>query len=146
MAFYFAIDIETDDGGEIVLENGDLKLATARRSHLQAVNWSVLTNRPETIHQDAVADLNGYHGRKNVQINRAAMETAIRQALRAQGVVAPSDVFVRVVSVDISKVFIRVEVTGSYVGDDDTDFVEEHQILSYIYQTDTGVLEIYDPS
>lgn len=145
MSYYSDVDIETDDGGEIILENGDLKLATARRSHIQAVNWSVLTNREETIHVDAVASLLQYHGAHNNARNRGAMELAIRQALMAQRVVAGSDVKARVVSIDINKVFVRVEVFGTFLGDEDLDMPTEYQILSYIYQTDTGVLEVYNP-
>ena len=140
MGIYLSKDVETDDGARIQIENGDLKLGSARRSHLQVLHWLIATERGGDLNGDAVADLGAWVGAQNVTRVHRSMETQVRRALQIQGVFAPGDIYVHVVPVDLNSVAVTARAFGSYLEEDIEDFDEGYDTLAYHYVIGTGQL------
>lgn len=141
MGTYLGHDIETDDGGEIQLENGDLKIASTKRSFLQSLNWIVMTNRSESYSQDAVANLGSYLGALNIPSTHRGIEAHVRQAVIFQGLFDPNDLFVKVIPVTIDSVSMTIRMAGEYIEDrdgDDEDPTVGYQTLGYVFPFDNA--------
>lgn len=140
MGVYVRRDIETDDGGELQFENGDLKVASVKRSHLQALNWLIASNRGDTIHGDAVGDLGAWFGRLNIPRNHRSMEEQIRRALLVQGLFSPGDVRLAVIPVSENDAAVTARLFGTFV-EPSTDLVDEgYAVLGYVFPFGTAQL------
>jgi hypothetical protein len=139
---YSQRDIEVDDGGEIQFDGaGDLKVASAKRSHLQALHWLLASNRGDVLLGDTVADLGAWFGRLNVERNHRAMERNISRAIFEQRIFGPGDVQVRVVPVGPNEAAVTARLYGSYIepvelADDAWD-----TFLGYVFTFGTGQLQ-----
>ncbi len=139
MALYIFTDIETDDAGEIQTENGDLKIASTRRSHLQALNWLVLTNKGDVVDGDPVADLGVLQGRLNIAPTHRLGEHQIRRAVIYQELFDPGDLEVKMVPVDSDAAAITIRVNGFYSEKDPDDAeATTHQILAFYFPFDNA--------
>jgi len=140
MGAYLTRDIETDDGGELQFENGDLKVASVKRSALQVLNWVIASNRGDTIHGDAVGDLGAWFGRLNIPRNHRAMEEQIRRALLVQGYFSPGDVRVGVVPVGLNEAAVTARLFGNFL-EPSADLEEEgYAVLGYVFPFGTAQL------
>jgi len=139
MGYYSVRDIETDDAGEIQVENGDLKLASVKRSHVQALHWLILTNRGEYLWGDSVANLGAYIGSLNVPRTHRAMEMSVIDALTNQGAFFRGDVRIRVVPIDYYEVLVTARMFGDYELQPGEEEEDEDQILGYRYPFGTGL-------
>lgn len=135
MALYLETDVETDDGGEIQLENGDLKVATATRSHLQALNWLVMTDAGEGPGDGPAGNLGSFFGSMNVPRTHRAMEASLRQAVIDQRLFLPNDVSFRLTKVEPSVAFLRVTFLGEFfINEDEGETWDgNYQVLSYTF-------------
>jgi hypothetical protein len=141
MGSYLGHDIETDDAGEIQLENGDLKLASSKRSFLQCLNWIVMTNRSESYTPDAMANLGSYLGSLNIPTTHRGIEAHVRQAVTFQGLFDPNDLFVKVIPVTIDSVSLTVRMAGEYTEDREEDTGDPtvgYQTLGYVFPFDNA--------
>lgn len=142
MTFYNAHDIETDDAGEIQLENGDLKLASTRRSFLQALNYVIMCRHGEVwTNAEAAGNLEAFIGKMNNARTHRLMEDAVKRAGFFQKLIQPADIFVSVIPVDVNDVALTVRAVGEFY----EDFVRDQdlpnagwQVLGYIYPLGTG--------
>lgn len=140
MGVYITRDIQTDDGGELQFENGDLKVASVKRSALQALNWVIASNRGDTLHGDAVGDLGSWFGRLNIPRNHRAMEDQVRRALLVQGLFTPGDVRVVIVPVDINDAAVTARLFGTFV-EPSADLEEDgYAVLGYVFPFGTAQL------
>lgn len=141
MALYLFRDIEVDDGGELQFENGDLKVASVKRSHLQLLHWVIASNRGDAIVSDAVADLGAWFGRLNIPRNHRAMEEQVRRALFVQGYFVPGDVRVSVVPISETDAAVTAHLFGSFQ-EPSTDLEDEgYASLGYVFPFGTAQLE-----
>lgn len=141
MAIYILQDIETYDGGELLFENGDLKVAETKRSHVQALNWLVASNRGDTIAGDTVADLGSFFGNLNINRTHRNMEANVRRAIFFQQLFAPGDVKVKVIPIDLNEVAVTVRLFGEYVEDTAAETNANYEsILAYSFPFGTGKL------
>lgn len=144
MAFYLAHDIETDDGGDIVLENGDLKIASVKRSHLQALNFIILSNRTDMLDADAAANLAVFCGAMNLPRTHRMIEEYVRRAVDNQRLFSGGDLQVRVVPIERDAVALTVRMIGTYLEDqedDRADAASGWETLGYMYPFGTGLPE-----
>lgn len=144
MALYLAHDVETDDGGDIVLENGDLKLASVKRSHLQALNYIILCNRTDLLEPDAAANLAVFCGAMNLPRTHRLIEEYVRRAVDSQGLFSLGDLRVKVVPIERDAVALTVRMSGTYLEDQDEDredAVSGWEVLGYMYPFGTGLPE-----
>jgi hypothetical protein len=136
MSVYALTDIETDDGGEISFSNGDLKMATVSRSHTQALNWLIMTNRSEVLWPDSVANIGSFQGSLNIPRTHRAVEAAVRRAVMFQNLFSPDDLDVRMTAVSIEDAALTVRITGIFV-ETDSDVVQDPtqatHVLAYLY-------------
>ena len=141
MAIYLTNDIECHDGGELMFENGDLKIATAKRSFMQSLNWLVASNRGDTFDGDSVADLGSFFGNLNIPRTHRNMEANIRRALHFQKAFAPGDVKVKVLPVDLNEVVVTARIFGQFIEEtaDETN-ANYDLILAYVFPFGTGKL------
>jgi len=140
MAVYIARDVETDDGGEIQFQNGDLKIASVKRSHLQVLHWLIASNRGDTIHGDAVGDIGAWFGRLNIARNHRAIEEQIRRALLVQGAFSPGDVRVLVVPVSENDAAVTARLFGTFVEAEAGLEDEGYAVLGYVFPFGTAQL------
>ena len=140
MGAYIARDIETDDGGELQFQNGDLKVASVKRSALQALNWLVASNRGDTLQGDAVADLGSWFGRLNIPRNHRAMEDQMRRAALVQGIFSPGDVQFAVVPVDLNDAAVTARLFGTFVEPDPSLQDDGYAVLGYVFPFGTAQL------
>lgn len=137
MAIYIRRDLEVDDGGELQFERGDIKLATTKRSIVQALTYLILTDRGDAMVPEAAGDLGSFFGALNLPRTHRSMEHSVSRAIAEQGLMAPGDVAIRVVPVDIEVAAITARISGTFVEEDDTvDF--EDVLLGYIYPFGVG--------
>lgn len=141
MGIYFAQDVQVDDGGELQFENGDLKLASVKRSHLQALHWLIASNRNDCIYGDATANLGAWFGRLNINTNHRAMEEQITRAIIAQRIFTPGDVRVAVIPVAENDVAITAHLFGSFQELDPRLEDDGYATLAYLFPFGTAVLE-----
>lgn len=144
MALYLGHDIETDDGGDVLFENGDLKLASVKRSHLQALNFVVLSNRTDLLEADAAANLSVFNGSQNLPRTHRLIEEYVRRAVDNQRLFQVGDLRVRVVPVEPDAVALTVRMSGTYIEDRDVDREDPalgYEVLAYLYPFGTGLPE-----
>jgi hypothetical protein len=138
MALYPLVDLLTDDAGEIQFENGDLTLASVKRSYLQALNWLIMTNRRETITDpDAVANIGSFQGFLNNTRTHRNIEASIRRAVIFQGLFDPSDLDVRMTPVSLEDAALTVRMRGQYIENEESerdDPVNTYQTLAYLWE------------
>jgi hypothetical protein len=137
MALYALVDLLTDDAGEIQFEYGDLKVASVKRSHLQALNWLVMTNRSEMVTEpDAAANVGSFQGFLNNGRTHRSVESSIRRAIIFQGLFDPGDLDVRMTPVSLEDAALTVRMRGQYVESDPEerdDPVNTYQTLAYLW-------------
>lgn len=139
MGYYTLRDVEVDDGGELQVENGDLKLASTKRSHAQAIHWVILTNRGEYMWGDSVANLGAFIGNLNLPRTHRAMEGSTLRALANQSLFFKGDVRIKVVPIDFNEVLITARMFGDYELEDGEGSEDEDQLLGYRYPFGTGL-------
>jgi len=120
-------------------------VATTKRSHVQALNWLLASNRGDAPNGDTVGDLGAYFGSLNIERTHRNMEAQLRRALFFQRLFAPGDVKVKVIPIDLNEVLVTARLFGEYV----EDTVEEQkanydQILCYIFPFGTAKLQKVD--
>jgi hypothetical protein len=141
MALYALQDILTDDAGELQFDNGDLLIASVKRSHLQALNWLVMSNRPESTVPDAMANILAYQGSLNIPRTHRAIEASIRRAVIFQGLFDSGDLDVRMTPVSLEDAALTVRMRGQYVEEQEEfrqDQTSTFQTLAYLYPFDNG--------
>jgi hypothetical protein len=103
MGFFALRDIETDDIGELILENGDLKLASNRRTAIQLFDFIVKTNHGEYTPAPLVCgNLAEFIGSPNIRRTHNLMRLNAFEGLRLQGVFTTSDVQLEIEPIDAS--------------------------------------------
>lgn len=120
MAFFLIQDIETDDAGEIQVQNGDLKLATPRRTAIQMFNWLLLTNHAEYAPSPLIcANLGEFIGAPNIRRTHNLMRQNAFEGIRLQGVFAPSDIqlMIEPIADDTAGVIAKLSMEFEGVGD-----------------------------
>lgn len=141
MGMYFQQDIEVDDGGELQFDNGDLKIASVKRTHLQALHWAIACNRDDSLVPDATANLGIWFGSLNIARNHRAMEDQIKRAIAIQEVFFVSDVAIRVVPVSETEAAVTAHLLGIF--DEPSAELEDvgYANLGYVFPFSTGVLK-----
>lgn len=139
MGLYHGRDIETDDAGEIQIENGDLKLGRTRRSYLQALHWLVLSNTGDVNSPETVANLGQYIGSINNALTHRSMEQSVRFAVINQQTFARDDLSIKVVPVDYNTAALTVRMGGHYLLDEDEGVDEGLQTLAYTIPFSTAL-------
>ena len=117
MAYYTALDIETTDEGDIIIDgNGDLKVASPIRTMMQGINSAVLTNKGELYSEPTWgSDIIKFYSETNSAQTRNFIRMNIAEAIRQQGLAVPRDVEIDVIAVDINTAAILVTVIGQYL-------------------------------
>ncbi|TXH13798.1 MAG: hypothetical protein E6R03_10675 [Hyphomicrobiaceae bacterium] len=144
MAYYVGHDIETDDAGEVQFENGDIKLASTKRTFLQGLNWMIMSSRTESSVPDAMAHLVVYKGRLNIANVHRSIETSIRQAALYQNLFDPNDLDVRVVPIATDAASLTVKLKGVFLEDrleDQDDPIVSYQTLGYVFPFESATPE-----
>jgi hypothetical protein len=101
MGFFLIQDIETDDAGEIQVANGDLKLASRRRTAIQMFNWLMLTNHAEYAPDPLVcANLGEFIGAPNIRRTHNLMRQNAMEGIRLQQVFFPHDIQLEIEPID----------------------------------------------
>jgi hypothetical protein len=143
MGIYALQDIETDDGGELQFENGDLKRASVKRSYLQALNWIIMTNRIEAPVPDAVANIGAYQGSLNIPRTHRSIEASIRRAVSFQNLFAVDDLDVRMTPISLEDAALTVRMKGLYVEEQQqyiNDPMDTVQVLGYLHPFENAIL------
>ena len=138
---YMTRDLETDDGGEIVLENGDLKVASVKRSHIQALNWLLASNRGDVLDGDTVADLGSWFGRLNIDRNHRSMESECRRAISEQKLFGPGDVRLSVVPIGPNVAAVTARMFGTYIEPIGLEDDALPTFLGYVFSFGVGQLQ-----
>ena len=82
---FLELDVETDDEGEILVEQGDLKLADSERTAIQSANFIVLTDFGDYTPEPAIAaNLGEFIGHPNSARTHNLMLQNIHEAFRLQ--------------------------------------------------------------
>ena len=139
---YTQQDIEVDDGGEIQFELGDLKVASVKRSHVQALHWLMACNRGDVLNGDTVGDIGAWFGRLNHERNHRLMEDGIRRAVVQQKLFGPGDVQVAVVPVGATQAACTARLFGTFI-EPRRDLEDDAlpSFLGYVFTFGTGQLE-----
>lgn len=138
---YVQRDIEVDDGGEIQFENGDLKVASVKRSHIQALHWLVASNRGDVFDGDTVADIGAWFGRLNIERNHRAMEEGCRRAVFEQKLFGPGDVLFAVVPVGPTAAAVTARMFGTFIEPTGLEDDALPTFLGYVFTFGTGQLQ-----
>jgi hypothetical protein len=147
MAIFAAVDIETDDAGEIQVENGSIAVASTKRSHIQLLDFTLKTNYSEYTPAPLVAaNFEEFIGDPNVSRTHNLMLQNFYEALRLQGIFTPADVAIRIVPIDLSEVAVLVRLSGEFSEANQDDVTSGWQTLAYRYPFPDGTLEQIDLS
>jgi len=142
MGLYTQSDLETYDGGEIMFEDGDVKLASVKRSHVQALNWLIASNRGDTINGDSLADLGAFFGDLNIPRTHRNMEANIRRALFFQRMFIGGDVTTKIIPIDENEVVVTVRLRGEFAERSADDLeIGYDTVLAYRFPFGTAKLE-----
>ena len=151
MAIYTSVDIQTTDGGDLLLDGvGDFKLADTRRTVAQAINNLLLTDKGELLtDQSFGANLGNYIGERNNDATRSLIQQEIMLSVRQQGLVDIRDFEVDVIPVDIGTAAVICTVNGAWFntqpsGEFDTTFLADLTdiTMAYTYPFIKGTLSV----
>jgi len=82
---FLELDVETDDEGEILVEQGDLKVADSQRTAIQSANFIVLTDFGDYTPEPGIAaNLGEFVGYPNSARTHNLMLQNIHEAFRLQ--------------------------------------------------------------
>jgi len=147
MAIFAAVDVKTDDAGEIQVERGDIAIATTKRTHLQVLDFLLKTNYSEYTPAPLVAaNFEEFIGDPNAPRTHNLMLQNFYEALRLQGVFTPADAAIRIVPIGLNEVAILVRLVGQFSEADLDDANTGWQTLAYKYPFPDGTLEQIDLS
>lgn len=112
MAFFLLNDLETDDAGELQIQNGDLKLASTRRTAIQMFNFLVLTNHAEYAPDPLVAgNLAEFLGAPNIRRTHNLMRQNLMEAVRRQEVFSAQDVQIEIEPIEVDAAGLVAKLT-----------------------------------
>jgi hypothetical protein len=120
MAFFLLRDIETDDAGEIQVQNGDLKLAAPRRTAIQLFHFLMLTNHGEYAPDPLVcANLAEFIGAPNIRRTHTLMRLNAMEGVRLQGVFLPQDIRLEIEPIDVDAAGLVAKLALEFDGPGD---------------------------
>jgi len=125
-------DVESEDNGDLVLENGDFKTATASRSVMQALSFVMLTDYGEYTPQPLTgANLGSFIGKNNTPSTRSKMRSSIKFGLSEQGAVSPDQILLNVVPVDVDKALAILKLGAIFVEKEVADVLTESLVAGF---------------
>lgn len=140
---YASHDIETNDDGELVLENGDLSMATTYRSIVQSVLFMAMTDaggyNPDP---QFGSNLGTFFGKLSNTVTWSDMERSLRGGIIQQGVLAGNSYQINVVPVDTETALVMLKLQIATVEDLESD--QEPVSITYGFKFPflTGELEV----
>jgi len=139
MGFFLIQDIETDDAGELQVSNGDLKLATRRRTAIQLFNWVMLTNHAEYAPDPLVcANLAEFIGAPNIRRTHQLMRQNAMEGLRLQRIFFPTDVQIEIEPIDSNAAGVVAKLHLEF------DEVGDSIVLAYNYPYPDGEITVLE--
>jgi hypothetical protein len=140
MATYFFRDVETDDEGEIQIQNGDFEIATTERTAIQLANWVMLTEFADYLPLPTFgANLGEYLGYPNVARTRLLMRQSARNAFIEQQYFDPTDIRLVVEPIDVNEAGVLLQLLGEFELEPDEETLGQI-ILAFRYPFPEGAL------
>jgi len=137
------IDIEGTDDGDLVLDQGDLKIATSSRSIMQAVMFLVLTDYGEyTPDPLAAGNLGSFIGSVNRSSIHAKMRGSIRYGLDQQGLIKTSNIGISVTPVSIDQALLTLRMPLVFIEKQQSDILTEPLVLGFVFPYESGKVEL----
>ena len=140
---YFQRDIETNDDGELVLENGDLKMATVHRSIAQSTLFVSMTDIGGYVPEPEFGgNMGTFIGKVSNTSTWADMERSLRGGIIQQAILTGDTYQITVVPVDtdVALVMLKLQInTDEALASDD-----QPQSITYGFKFPfmTGDLEV----
>jgi len=150
MSLYVLQDLETTDDGDLVISNGDLKIASPLRTVAQAIDQVILTNKGDLFTEPSFgANLDEFYGKPNIDANHKLMEQSIYQAINEQGLISPGDIEIDIVPIDTDEAALLVEMKGNFLNLPATGEVTFNSdfdglVRGYKYPFTSGRIELYN--
>lgn len=108
---YYEKDIETDDSGELILENGDLKMATCSRSLTQSTLFVTMTDVGDYGPvPEFGGNLGSFIGKLSGTQTWQDMEKSLRGGLHNQAILSADSYQITVVPVDTDVAFVMLKL------------------------------------
>ncbi len=140
---YMQRDIETNDDGELVLDKGDLKLATAYRSIAQSTLFMAMTDIGGYVPDPEFgANLGTFFGKLSNPTTWADMERSVRGGIIQQAILTGDTYQITVVPVDTETALVMLRL--QIVTDEELESDDEPQSVTYGFKFPfmTGELEV----
>lgn len=135
-------DIEITDDGDLILKNGDLKMATVAQSTAQAINFVVMTDYAEyTPAPLAAGNLGAYIGGIHNSSTRSRMISSLRLGFNTQQLLTPGELSLNIVPLSADDALVTVKLVSIYVEDDEADLLTEPLIFGYLFPYSSGIIE-----
>lgn len=136
------LDIEATDNGDLVLQDGDFKMATSARSIMQAATFIILTDYGEYMPAPlAAGNLGSFIGQLNNKSTHIKMRSSVQLGLDFQDLIDTSDVAISIVPVSIDTAMVMLKMPLVFVEKDENDILTEPLILGFIFPYESGTVE-----
>jgi len=141
MSVFLLQDIETDDAGDVQVQNGDLKLATPRRTAIQMLDWLLKTDLAGYDGAPLVAaNFGEFLGAPNISRTHNLMKKNAYEGLKQQGVFPPGDVVIHIEPVDVDTAAVFAQCYSQFA------FEGEPITLAYEFPYPDGTITAVDLS
>lgn len=136
-------DIECNDDGELVLDNGDLSLATSYRSIAQSTLFMSMTDLggyvPDT---EFGGNIGTFFGKLSNSATWADMERSLRGGIIQQGILGGDSYRINVVPVDTETALVMLKLQITTDEDLESDDVPQSITYGFKFPFLTGDLEV----
>lgn len=137
------MDIETTDNGELVIENGKLKMATAYRSVTQSTLFMAMTDISGYVPDPEFgANLGSFIGKISNTATWADMERSLRGGIIQQAVLAGDMYRINVVPIDAESALVMLKLQIETKESSDSDNEPKSITYGFKYPFMTGELEV----
>jgi hypothetical protein len=143
--FFTNRDVETDDEGEILVENGDFKLANTERTAIQLVNFVVLTDWGDyTPSPRTGANLAEYIGQHNINRTHLLMMENLRHAFNRQRALETYALEVQVHEIGDDEAGVMIQIKAVFDDLDEDERSYGSPILGYKFPFYSAQIERID--
>lgn len=137
------MDIETSDNGELVIENGKLKIATVYRSIIQSTLFMVMTDISGYVpNPEFGSNLGSFIGQISNTATWADMERSLRGGIIQQAVLTGDMYQINVVPIDAETAFVMLKMQIETKELTDSDNEPKSVTYGFKYPFMTGELEV----
>ena len=132
------VDIAMTLEGDLIIENGDVKLVNGIDWLAQEVNKIIRTNNPDWImHPRVGAGLDDFAGLPNTRDVASQIQTRLHDKITEEGITYPGVLSVRVVPLTVDSImcYITIEVEG-----------QQLPVTKFIYDMSNGLPQVIEDS